>query len=99
MRQAAGGAVAAEVVVPMPRGRGEESLWAVIAWFGTRRQIAEVFSSRARALADCTWREQEVRAYVHLLSDQPVPRYGVAPVRRSDLPKKWKPLPALGFLR
>jgi hypothetical protein len=28
-----------------------------------------------------------------------VPRYSVAPVRRTDLPRGWKPLPALGFLR
>ena len=45
--------------------------------------------------------EREVRAYVHLFrgTGQAVPRYGVTPVRRSDLPKRWKPLPALGFLR
>lgn len=30
---------------------------------------------------------------------QPVPHYSVAPIRRSDLPRKWVPLPALGFLR
>jgi hypothetical protein len=28
-----------------------------------------------------------------------VPHYSVAPIRRADLPKKWSPLPALGFLR
>jgi len=28
-----------------------------------------------------------------------VPFYSVAPIRRADLPRKWKPLPALGFLR
>jgi hypothetical protein len=32
-------------------------------------------------------------------SSQPVPYYSVAPIRRADLPKKWSPLPALGFLR
>lgn len=79
----------------------EDSLWAVVAWMGTRRRIAEVFPSRARALADCTWREAEVRAYVHLLRNttQPMPHYAIAPVRRSDLPKTWKPMPALGFLQ
>jgi hypothetical protein len=28
-----------------------------------------------------------------------VPHYSVAPIRRADLPRKWVPLPALGFLR
>jgi hypothetical protein len=84
-----------------PSAGGEDSLWAVIAWLGPNRRIAEVFPSRARALADCAWREQQVRAYLHLLGGkgQPVPQYGIAPVRRSDLPRRWRPLPALGFLR
>ncbi len=30
---------------------------------------------------------------------QPGPNYTVAPVRRADLPRGWKPLPALGFWR
>lgn len=83
------------------RPGSDDRLWAVVAWLGTQRRIAEVFPSRARALADCDWREREVHAYVHLFrgTGQPVPRYGVTPVRRSDLPKRWKPLPALGFLR
>ena len=83
------------------RAGGEDSLWAVIAWLGTQRRVAEVFPSRARALADCEWRQREVRAYAHLLQGtaHPLPMYGVAPVRRSDLPRRWRPLPALGFLR
>ncbi len=90
-----------ERLTSVPRAGGEDSLWAVIAWLGTQRRVAEVFPSRIRALADCDWRERQVRAYIHLLRDtgQPVPIYGVAPVRRSDLPRRWKPLPALGFLR
>lgn len=88
-------------VANFPKAANEDSLWAVIAWVGTQRRIAEVFPSRARALADCDWREREVKAYIHLFrhTNQPVPRYGIAPVRRSDLPRKWRPLPALGFLR
>jgi hypothetical protein len=89
-------------VIPATRmGGSEDSLWAVIAWLGTQRRIAEVFPSRARALAERDWREQEVKAYLHMFrgNSQPVPRYSVAPVRRSDLPRKWTPLPALGFLR
>jgi hypothetical protein len=81
-------------------GRGDDQQWAVVVWLGTQRRIAEIFPSRAHALADCAWREAEVAAYLHLLrgTGQPVPRYLVAPMRRADLPKSWRPLPALGFL-
>ena len=91
----------ADGVASFPRGGSDDSLWGVIVWLGTQRRVAEVFSSRVRALADCEWRERQVRAYIHLIRDtgQPVPQYGVAPIRRSDLPRRWKPLPALGFLR
>ena len=88
-------------VTPLTRGsRGDDSLWAVIVWLGGERRVAEIFPSRARALADCAWREAEVRAYAQFLrgAGQKFPRYTVAPVRRSDLPKAWRPLPALGFL-
>ena len=87
--------------VVLTRPASSDSLWGVIAWFGTQRRVAEIFASRLSALADCEWRERQVRAYIHLLRDtgRPVPIYGVAPVRRSDLPPRWKPLPALGFLR
>jgi hypothetical protein len=81
---------------------GEDAtLWAVVAQLGRERRVAEVFASRAKALADRDWREREVRAYALLLrgSRQPMPQYSVAPVRRSDLPRRWTPLPALGFLR
>jgi hypothetical protein len=42
-----------------------------------------------------------VRAYAGFLvgTAQPMPRYSVTPIRRADLPKAWRPLPALGFLR
>ena len=91
----------AEAAYTLPKFGGEDRLWAVIAWLGTNRRIAEVFPSHAQAMADRNWREQEVRAYLHLLrgTKQPVPQYSVAPVRRSDLPRRWRPLPALGFLR
>lgn len=80
---------------------GDDTLWAVVAQLGRERRVAEVFASRARALADRDWREREVQAYASLLrgNRQPVPQYSVAPVRRSDLPRRWTPLPALGFLR
>ena len=42
-----------------------------------------------------------MQAYGHLLAgtSHAVPRYVVTPIRRSDLPRRWTPLPALGFLR
>ncbi len=48
-----------------------------------------------------TLRDQQVKAYADWLvrAKQPVPHYSVTPIRRSDLPRKWTPLPALGFLR
>ncbi len=83
------------------RSGGDDTLWAVVASVGRSDRIAEIFPSRVAALADRTWREQQVRAYEAFLrgAKQPVPRYSVAPIRRVDLPKRWRPLPALGFLR
>ena len=79
----------------------EDTLWAVIAAVGRTSRVAEIFPNRALALADRAWREQQVRAYANLLRSvrDPAPQYSVAPIRRSDLPKSWRPLPALGFLR
>jgi hypothetical protein len=79
----------------------DDTLWAVVASVGKTHRVAEVYSSRMAALADRTWREQQVRAYEAFLRSarQPVPHYSVTPIRRADLPRKWKPLPALGFLR
>ena len=79
----------------------DDTLWAVVASVGRRNRVAEIFSSRAAALADRAWREQQVQTYLGFLTtcEQPAPRYSVAPVRRTDLPRGWTPLPALGFLR
>jgi hypothetical protein len=79
----------------------DDTLWAVVASIGRSSRVAEIFSSRHAALADRAWREQQVVEYTGFLrtARQPVPRYSVAPVRRTDLPRGWKPLPALGFLR
>lgn len=87
-------------VISLQRG-SEDTLWAVMASVGRRNRVAEIFSNRAAALADRAWREQQVQAYLGFLKscEQPPPRYSVAPVRRTDLPRGWKPLPALGFLR
>ena len=79
----------------------DDTLWAVVATVGRKSRVAEVFRSRAQALDDRAWRDQQVLAYVDWLirAKQPVPHYSVTPIRRSDLPRKWTPLPALGFLR
>lgn len=83
------------------RGGNADTLWAVVASIGKLERVAEIYPSRNAALADRSWREQQVRAYASLFrsSSEPPPRYSVAPIRRQDLPRAWTPLPALGFLR
>jgi hypothetical protein len=78
----------------------DDTLWAVIALIGRTSRVAEVFTNRLAALADQAWREQQVTAYASFLrnSRQPTPSYTVKPIRRADLPRSWRPLPALGFL-
>ena len=87
-------------VIPLHRSP-DDTLWAVVASVGRTDRVAEVFPSRTAALADRSWREQQVRAYAAFLrtARQPPPRYSVAPIRRADLPRAWTPLQALGFLR
>jgi hypothetical protein len=87
-------------IIRLPTGR-EDTLWAVVASLGKTDRIADIYPNRTAALEDRSWREQQVNAYAGFLrtSRQPVPRYSVAPIRRADLPKAWRPLPALGFLR
>ncbi len=79
----------------------DDTLWAVVASVGRTTRVAEIFSSRLAALADQAWREQQVKAYAHFLrtARQPAPIYSVKPIRRADLPRSWRPLPALGFLQ
>lgn len=83
------------------RGGDDDTLWAVVATVGRKSRVAEVFRSRDQALRDSAWRDQQVKAYADWLvrARQPIPNYSVAPIRRSDLPRTWSPLPALGFLR
>lgn len=79
----------------------DDRLWAVVASIGRTSRVAEVFSSRLAAVADQQWREAQVKAYAHFLrmSKQPVPAYTVKPIKRADLPRGWRPVPALGFLQ
>nr|WP_329959446.1 hypothetical protein [Roseomonas oleicola] len=89
-------------VGPLPSGaRDDDTLWAVIATAGRKSRVANIYRNRMAALEDRAWRAQQVAAYEDFLrrSKQPVPHYSVAPIRRTDLPKAWTPLPALGFLR
>jgi len=78
----------------------DDTLWAVIASMGRTTRVAEIFSNRMAALADKAWREQQVRAYANFLrtSTQPAPSYHIRPIKRAELPRAWRPLPALGFL-
>ncbi|MFO1026421.1 MAG: hypothetical protein U1E70_14700 [Acetobacteraceae bacterium] len=79
----------------------DDQLWAVIASIGRTTRIAAVFSSRLAALSDREWREQQVKDYANFLrsSRQPAPYYSVKPIKRAELPRSWRPLPALGFLQ
>jgi hypothetical protein len=87
-------------ILQLPRP-GDDTIWAVMAALGKTERIAEIYPTRRAALADRAWREQQVSAYAPFLRSmkQAVPRYSVAPIRRADLPRRWTPLPALGFLR
>ncbi len=87
-------------IIRLPGAR-DDTLWAVVASLGRVERIAEIYPNRTAALDDRAWRESQVQAYAAFLrgSRQPVPRYSVTPIRRADLPKAWRPLPALGFLR
>ena len=87
-------------VIALSRPR-DDTMWAVVADIGKHSRVAEIYATRGAALADRAWREQQVRAYAGLLEScrQAAPRHSVVPIRRADLPRQWKPLPALGFLR
>ncbi len=78
----------------------DDTLWAVVASIGRINRVAEVFTNRQAALADRAWREQQVLAYAGFLGTtrQPAPNYSIRPIRRAELPRSWRPLPALGFL-
>lgn len=100
-RPACGVEMSAAKLVSLDRPAGDDTLWAVVASMGRKHRVAEVFRNRAAAAADMAWRTQQVQAYVDFLrrNEQPVPLYSLTPIKRTDLPRQWKPLPALGFLR
>ncbi|QNT77641.1 hypothetical protein [Entomobacter blattae] len=86
-------------IVPI-RSRRKGEIWAVIALVGKKKVVASIYSTFEAAQADCQWRRQQVTAYTNFLqnSQQPVPFYTITPFSRNELPKQWRPLPALGFL-
>ncbi|GAB6967415.1 hypothetical protein JCM25156A_14520 [Komagataeibacter kakiaceti JCM 25156] len=88
-----------KVVIFRTTARRDES-WAVVARTGGGTCIASIYPTRAGAEADCEWRDRQVAAYRAFLerNDIPVPHYSIRPYRRADLPRAWRPLPALGFL-
>ena len=85
----------------IPVSRGDDDRSGGLCHGRADHRVADVYRSRAAALADREWRAQQVKAYEDFLrrSRQPVPHYSVAPITRAELPRKWTPLPALGFLR
>jgi len=87
-------------IIRLPTAR-DDTLWAVVARQGKVSRIAEIYPSRNAALEDRSWREEQVTAYAGFLrgSQRPMPQYSVTPIRRADVPKQWRPLPALGFLQ
>ncbi|NHN84164.1 hypothetical protein GOB93_05835 [Acetobacter musti] len=80
---------------------GRDRIWAVIAIIGRRRRVANIYPTREAALTDCAWRREQVKAYERFLSqsEEPAPLYHIAPIHRSELPRGWKPMPALGLLQ
>jgi hypothetical protein len=89
-----------EVVAIRGSGRRDDSLWAVIVASGKTETIANIYPTRDAAMADRDWRATQVAAYAQFLRQarQPAPHYRISLIRRADLPRSWRPLPALGFL-
>lgn len=83
---------------PLPKA---DRLWAVIAWKGQRSRIANVHLTQEAARADCDWRSRQVREYRHFLAAEQKAslRYDIRQIGRAELPRRWVPMPALGFLR
>lgn len=83
---------------PLPNA---DRIWAVIAWHGQRSRIANVHLTQEAARADCDWRNRQVHEYRHfLVTEHKVSlRHDIRQIGRTELPRRWVPMPALGFLR
>ncbi|EUK17749.1 hypothetical protein [Commensalibacter papalotli (ex Servin-Garciduenas et al. 2014)] len=87
-------------IIPFAKTISKNKLWATAFYLKGKRYVTNIYSSHQQAIEDCIWRQKEVQAYKQLLisAQQPIPEYYVTTVHQSELPKNWKPLPALGFL-
>lgn len=87
-------------IIPLKKTISTNKLWATAFYLKGKRYITNIYSTHQQAVEDCLWREKEVQAYKQLLisNQQPIPEYYITTVHRSELPKNWKPSPALGFL-
>lgn len=90
-----------EIIPLRPSLPKSDTFWAILASQGKRTIIANIYATRQEAEADRQWRIGQVRAYILFLQSekQNIPVYRVEKIRRSDLPRNWTPLPALGMLR
>lgn len=87
-------------IIQFPKSINKNKLWASVFYIKGKRYITNIYNSHQQAVEDCLWRDKEVQAYKHLFTGnkQPIPEYYLTTIHRSELPKNWKPLPALGFL-
>ncbi|MBS1102099.1 hypothetical protein JK202_03575 [Gluconobacter sp. Dm-62] len=90
-----------EIIPLRPALPKSDTFWAVFASQGRRTVIANIYATREEAEADRRWREGQVHAYILFLQSEKrnIPEYRIEKIKRSDLPRKWTPLPALGMLR
>lgn len=88
-------------VIPFPnQQKSKNKIWAVAFFANGKRHIASIYYTWKQAATDCAWRQKEVRAYQQFLekNNQVIPQYSIITIHASELPKKWRPIPALGFL-
>jgi len=90
-----------EVVTFRAKLPNVDVLWAVIARQGRVTRIADVHGTRLAAEADREWRARQVKAYASFIigEQRPLLEYSIRPIKRAELPRTWRPLPALGILR
>ena len=89
-------------IIRLPTAARDDTLWAVVASLGKTDRIAEIFPNRTAALADRTWREQQVRAPTPpscAAAPNPSPATASPRYAAPTCPGPGAPLPALGFLR
>jgi len=95
------GIAVSEIIPLRPALPKSDTFWAVLASQGKHTVIANIYMTQKEAEADWQWRVGQVSAYSLFLrtEKQDVPVYRIEKIKRSDLPRNWAPLPALGMLR